>query len=54
MNDNSGRIAMATTPPIELRLMLLMKKKGLSRNEVVKIAISEMADREVADLLKKK
>jgi hypothetical protein len=31
-----------------------MKKKGLSRNEIVKTAISEMADREVADLLKKK
>lgn len=54
MKDNTGRIAMRTPAPIELRLKLLMKKKGLTRNEIVRTAISEMADREVADLLKNK
>ena len=29
-----------------------MKKKGFSRNDIVKLAISEMADREVAEMLK--
>jgi len=54
MSDNTGRIAMRTPAPIELRLKLLMKKKGLTRNEIVRTAISEMADREIAGLLKKK